>query len=167
MGKALMRLIWTPNAPSFEYFSRFHILRATSHHIQQCERKMLSDLEGMLACHQQSSLTSESLNEICRCFGLLHLPHLKHKEFLLCNSCVCMWCSSLLVIDLAFSAAQKQKKGEEHYLSGVDVHLLVLQGLVRLKEWCDILRNLLIRFLVRSEQLLQDKHEPTASCWLA
>lgn len=30
MGKALMRILWTPNAPSSEYFSRRHILRETS-----------------------------------------------------------------------------------------------------------------------------------------
>lgn len=58
MGKALMRILRTPNAPSSEYFSTLQILRATSRMFNNVKGRCFQISEGLLACHQQSSLSS-------------------------------------------------------------------------------------------------------------
>lgn len=65
MGKALMRIPWTANASSSEFFSRLHVLSAAASVFSNVKGRFFLILEGVHACHPHC----QSLNEISRCFG--------------------------------------------------------------------------------------------------
>lgn len=65
MGKAPMRIPWTANASSSEFFSRLHVLSAAASVFSNVKGRFFLILEGVHACHPHC----QSLNEISRCFG--------------------------------------------------------------------------------------------------